>query len=41
VHVRLMLDGSTAPTKPSTQTEPQLLTGDRIAVPVAATADLN
>jgi deazaflavin-dependent oxidoreductase (nitroreductase family) len=41
VHVRLMLDGSTAPAKTSTQTEPQLLTSDRIAVRVAATADLS
>jgi deazaflavin-dependent oxidoreductase (nitroreductase family) len=35
VHVRLMLDGSTAPTQAGPQQEPQLLTGDRIAVPVA------
>jgi hypothetical protein len=35
VHVRLMLDGSTAPTEASTQQERQLLIDDRVAAPVA------
>jgi deazaflavin-dependent oxidoreductase (nitroreductase family) len=35
VHVRLMLDGSTAPAEASTQQERPLLTGDQIAAPAA------
>jgi len=35
VHVRLMLDGSAAPTRASTQQDRQPLTGDQIVAPVA------